>query len=205
LVRLVLAGPDPSSIQDDPEAHEVLAEIRDAYAALSTDLQEAIAVLLLPMSSPDQNALIVNALQRCSDIIVQNSLREGFGLTVTEAMWKQAAVAGSSAAGLRQQIRPELDGCLLEDPEDRSEVARTLAALLRDQRRREAFGRSAQQRVHAQCSGDRWDCDGRRALYSRLALRATWRRRLLLDDLLKPEWPSGRRRFRTGAQVSAAP
>lgn len=148
LARLVMAGPEPASVQDDPEAEEVLAEICATYLKLPAHLQECIAVLLLPMASAKHNALIVNALQRCSDIVVQNSLREGFGLTATEAMWKQAAVVASNAAGLRQQIRPELDGCVVQDPEDREEIARALGGLLQDQRRREALGRSAEHRIH---------------------------------------------------------
>ena len=148
LARLVLAGPDPGAIADDPEAQEVLAEIAEAYARLEPALQEAIVILSLPMSSQKYNALMVNALQRCSDVVAQNSLSEGFGLTVTEAMWKQVVVMGSRAAGLRQQIRPGLDGCLVENPEDPAEIARTLDGLLRDQPKREVLARSAQQRVH---------------------------------------------------------
>jgi trehalose synthase len=94
--------------------------------------------------------LLVNALQRCSDIVVQNSLHEGFGLTVTEAMWKQIAVVGTRAAGIRQQIRPDMDGLLVGRPEDPDEIARTLDTLLRDQPRRETMGRSAEQRVYSE-------------------------------------------------------
>ncbi|MGR4863802.1 glycosyltransferase [Caulobacter sp. LARHSG274] len=148
LARLVLAGPDPGSIADDPEAQEVLAEIGDAYVRLEPDLQEAVVILSLPMGSQKYNALMVNALQRCSDVVVQNSLSEGFGLTATEAMWKQTAVMGSRAVGLRQQIRPGLDGCLVENPEDPAEIAHMLGELLRDQPKREALARSAQQRVY---------------------------------------------------------
>lgn len=145
--RLVLAGPDPASVQDDPEALEVLDEVRAAYLALPPHLQDAVAIVSLPMSSAEQNALMVNALQRCSDVVAQNSLQEGFGLTATEAMWKRTAVMGSRAAGLRQQIRPDVDGCMV-DAEDTGEIARTLAALLTDRHRREALGGCAQQRVH---------------------------------------------------------
>jgi trehalose synthase len=146
--RLVLAGPDPASVQDDPEAQEVLEEIRAAYLALPPHLQEAVAIVSLPMDSAEHNALLVNALQRCSDVVAQNSLQEGFGLTATEAMWKRSAVMGSCAAGLRQQIRPELDGLLVSDPEDAEEIARTLTTLLCDRHQREALGARAQQRVH---------------------------------------------------------
>ncbi|MBS0219414.1 MAG: glycosyltransferase [Proteobacteria bacterium] len=148
LARLVLAGPHPESIEDDPEGKEVLAELCKVYASMKPELQADVAIVVLPMSSKKHNALLVNALQRCSDIVVQNSLQEGFGLTVTEAMWKHAAVMGSHAVGLRQQIRPDLDGYLVTNPEDPREIAARLDDLLRDQRKREMLGRSAQQRVH---------------------------------------------------------
>ena len=148
LVRLVLAGPDPASVDDDPEGKEVLAELCAAYAALPPHLQSDIALIFLPMSSKEANALIVNALQHCSDVVAQNSIQEGFGLTVTEPMWKGAALMASSAVGIRQQIRPGLDGLLVKNPEDPEEIAGALDTLLSDQAKREAFGRSAQQRVY---------------------------------------------------------
>jgi trehalose synthase len=148
MVRLVLAGPDPGSIQDDPEAREVLKEIVGRYRSLTAEQQTDVAIVALPMASPKQNALLVNALQRCSDIVVQNSLQEGFGLTVTEAMWKRAAVLGSMATGLRQQIRPGVEGELVEDPEDPAAIAAALQALLLDEPRRDELGRAAELRVH---------------------------------------------------------
>ena len=148
LVRLVLAGPDPASVDDDPEGKEVLSELCGAYTSLAPHLQADIALLSLPMSSKENNALIVNALQCCSDIVVQNSIQEGFGLTVTEPMWKRAALMGSCAVGIRQQIRPDLDGLLIKHPEDPGEIAEGLDALLRDETKRAALGRSARRRVH---------------------------------------------------------
>ena len=82
------------------------------------------------MASLKENALIVNALQRCATLVVQNSLREGFGLTATEAMWKRCAVLASPACGLRQQIRHGVDGHLLTSAEDPEEIADTLELLL---------------------------------------------------------------------------
>jgi trehalose synthase len=148
LVRLVLAGPDPASVDDDPEGKEVLAELCGAYAALPAHIQADIAMISLPMSSKKNNALIVNALQCCSDVVAQNSIQEGFGLTVTEPMWKRAALMGSSAVGIRQQIRPDMDGVLIKNPEDPHEIAKALDGLLSDQAKRDAMGRSARQRVH---------------------------------------------------------
>lgn len=148
LVRLVLAGPDPAAVADDPEAQEVLQELTAAYVALPAALQADIAMISLPMPVRKQNELIVNALQRCSTVVVQNSLQEGFGLTVTEAMWKRAAVLGSRACGIRQQIRDGVDGRLLGSAEDPENVAVHLNALLEDADGRQALGRNAQRRVN---------------------------------------------------------
>jgi trehalose synthase len=103
LVRLVLAGPDPGSIQDDPEAREVLAELTPDYRALPPALQSEVALLTLPMGSAKRNALMVNVLQRCAVVVVQNSLREGFGLTVTEA-------GRASRRGARRRREPRALG-----------------------------------------------------------------------------------------------
>lgn len=148
LVRLVLAGPDPSSIQDDPEAHEVLRSLLATYRSLPKEIRRDVAILTLPMQSRKENALIVNALQRCSTVVVQNSLEEGFGLTVTEAMWKRLPVIGSSASGLQMQIRNGIDGLLTSNPRDPAEIARNLDALLADERMRDTMGSSGQRRVY---------------------------------------------------------
>jgi trehalose synthase len=149
LVRLVLAGPDPSSIQDDPEGLNVLKSLRNRYVQLEPDVRDDIALLALPMGSRKANALMVNALQSCSDIVAQNSLREGFGLTVTEAMWKRTPVLGSSRAfGVRLQVRDGIDGVLVSDPEDPEEIAEAMHGLLADEDRLETMGNNAQRRVY---------------------------------------------------------
>ena len=91
---------------------------------------------------------MVNALQRCSSVVVQNSLQEGFGLTVTEAMWKQRGVLGSRACGIRQQIRDGMDGRLIPDSEDPAGIAELLEAMLGDLPGRTRLGQTAQRRVH---------------------------------------------------------
>jgi trehalose synthase len=100
------------------------------------------------MASRKQNALTVNALQRCSTIIVQNSLREGFGLTATEAMWKGVCVVGTRACGLRQQIRGGIDGVLIQDPSDPDEIARRIDDILEDVPKRNYMAGNGRQRVH---------------------------------------------------------
>ncbi|HET9441116.1 MAG TPA: glycosyltransferase [Longimicrobiales bacterium] len=151
IVRLVLAGADPDSIADDPEAHAVFAELRAKYCALSPEVQQDIAIIALPIESRKNNALMVNALQRAADIIVQNSLREGFGLTVAEGMWKRSAVLGSAAAcGVRLQVRDGMDGRLINNPENVSELTEAMVEMLADPTRLEEYGRNAQYRVHDQ-------------------------------------------------------
>ncbi len=148
LLRLVLAGPDPASVADDPEGAGVLDELIAAYRRLPARLQGDVALLALPMESRKANALMVNALQRCSTVVVQNSLKEGFGLTATEAMWKGVPVVGTRASGLRRQIRSGIDGMLIQDPTDPDEVARRLDAVLSDAPKRDRLAASAQRRVH---------------------------------------------------------
>ncbi|MDJ0849041.1 MAG: glycosyltransferase [Myxococcota bacterium] len=147
-VRLVMAGPDPAAVADDPEAQDVLRDLIEKYQRLPHWLQEDVALVSLPMGSREENALMVNALQHSSSVVVQNSLREGFGLTVTEAMWKQRSVLGSRACGVRAQIRDGVDGHLIPNSEDPQQIADLLDATLDDLPGRLRSGRSAQRRVH---------------------------------------------------------
>jgi trehalose synthase len=148
LSRLVLAGPDPEGVADDPEGQAVFDELREAYRALEPALQADVALIVLPMGSRKENALAVNALQRCATVVVQNSLREGFGLTATEAMWKRQAVLATHAVGLRHQIRDTIDGRLTRDPNDPLEIATHLRELLVNPRERFELGRNAHRRVN---------------------------------------------------------
>ncbi len=147
LVRMVLAGPDPSAIQDDPEGLEVFRELCSKWAALPERIQKDVVLLVLPMASRAVNALMVNALQRCSSVIVQNSIQEGFGLTVTEGMWKKNPILGTQAVGIRNQVRDGVDGRLVRDPQDVSEVAHVLDELLADPAMRSKMAYSGQRRV----------------------------------------------------------
>jgi trehalose synthase len=149
LARLVLAGPDPTSVADDPEGREVLDELAEAYLNLDPAIQDDVALVTLPLQIREENALMVNALQRASTIIVQNSLREGFGLTVTEAMWKRIPILSNSrACGPRHQVRDTLDGRLIDDPESTEALAAAMDQMLGDPRQCERWGASGQRRVH---------------------------------------------------------
>ena len=104
-LQLVLAG---GGATDDPEGEKVLDEVRKA-----AEDEEDVHVLLLP---PDAHRTI-NALQRASDIVLQKSIKEGFGLTVTEAMWKGKPVIGGDTGGIRLQVVDHFTGFRVRSPE----------------------------------------------------------------------------------------
>jgi len=104
-VQLVLAG---GGATDDPEGKEILDEVREA-AGEDPDVH----VLLLP---PDAHRT-VNALQRLADVIIQKSTREGFGLTVTEGLWKGKPVIGGDVGGIQLQVINDYTGYLVNTPE----------------------------------------------------------------------------------------
>jgi trehalose synthase len=91
-----------------------------------------------------EDSILVNALQRRAAVIVQKSIREGFGLTVTEAMWKGAAVVGGNVGGIRMQIRDGVNGFLVSSVEETAD--RTLR-LLKDARLRRRMGARAKETV----------------------------------------------------------
>ena len=103
--QLILVGGEAT---DDPEGPEILARVKEAAAG-----DPDISVLLLPSDSHYE----INALQHAADVIVQKSVREGFGLTVTEAMWKGKPVIGGAVGGIVLQIRDYHTGFLVHSPE----------------------------------------------------------------------------------------
>jgi trehalose synthase len=145
--NLVLAGPNVRGVADDPEGPQVWAEVERAWHALPDSLREVVHLAQLPMVDNEENAAMVNALQRHAAIIVQKSLREGFGLTVTEAMWKRRPVVASAVGGIQDQIRDGIDGLLIRDPADRSELARILGGVLADPELARRLGEAGYERV----------------------------------------------------------
>ena len=145
--HLVLAGPAATSVRDDPESEQVLQQVRRAAAALPTGARARLHLACLPMDDLEENAAIVNALQRRADVIVQKSLAEGFGLTVAEAMWKARPVLASRVGGIQDQIAHDRSGLLLDDPGDLAAFGRAIATLLEDHERAARLGREAHRHV----------------------------------------------------------
>ncbi len=131
-IQLVLAG---GGATDDPEGEEVLKEVKEA-AGNDTDIH----ILLLPADAHKT----INALQRASDIILQKSLKEGFGLTVTEAMWKGKPVIGGNTGGIRLQLVNNYTGFLVDTPEG---AALRIQYLLQNPNKMEEIGKNAKEFV----------------------------------------------------------
>jgi trehalose synthase len=145
--HLVYAAPAVEAVSDDPEGEQVMREALAAREALPADARRRIHLATLPMDDPDENAIMVNALQRHARVIVQKSLAEGFGLTVAEAMWKARPVVASRIGGIQEQITDGESGILLDDPHDLQAYGAAVTALLMDRERAEELGRRARERV----------------------------------------------------------
>ena len=131
---------------DDPEGAEVFEEVEAAWHGLPQRVRRRVHLALLPMDEADENAVIVNALQRRADVVVQKSLAEGFGLTVSEAMWKGRPVVASDVGGIQDQIEDGQTGYLVE-PTDLAAFADRVNRLLADPHDAERMGEAAQIRV----------------------------------------------------------
>ena len=127
---LVLVG---NIATDDPEG-------QDVFAGLCQRTEERIRILSV------QDSALVNALQRKAAVVLQKSIREGFGLTVTEAMWKGAAVIGGRTGGIAHQIEDGVNGFLVDSVE---EAADRIVTLLRDRSLASRLGQTRKEAVRA--------------------------------------------------------
>jgi trehalose synthase len=145
--HLVLAGPATEAVADDPEGAEALAEVEAAYRALPDDVRWRVHLARLPMADREENAAMVNALQRGAQIVVQKSLAEGFGLTVAEGMWKGRPMVASAVGGIQDQVVDGETGYLVADPHDLPAFGGAVRRLLADPAHAERMGRAGRQRV----------------------------------------------------------
>jgi trehalose synthase len=131
-LQLALAG---GPADDDPEGAEVLREVLDKVAG-----DDDIKVLMLP---PDAHRTI-NALQRSAIVVLQKSLKEGFGLTVTEALWKSKPVIGGACGGITLQVHDYHTGFLVHSP---AGAAYRIRYLLRYAEKRHRIGQNGHEFV----------------------------------------------------------
>jgi trehalose synthase len=148
--HLMLAAPEVTGVADDPEAGAVLQATLEHWRALPQHLRRRVHLALLPTTDPIENATMVNALQSHARVVVQKSIREGFGLTVTEAMWKARPIVASKVGGIQDQIDDQVHGLLVDDPHDLSAVALAIGNLLNDEVLAERLGGAARTRVLAE-------------------------------------------------------
>lgn len=153
--HLIVAGPSVAAVADDPEGAETLAEAQAAWSELAPDLKDRVHLATLPMDDGDENAAIVNALQRRATVIVQKSLAEGFGLTVAEGMWKGKPVVASRIGGIQDQISDGETGVLVDDPTDLEAYGAAVLGLLQEPDRAERIGAAARERVRDEFLGAR--------------------------------------------------
>lgn len=147
---LVLAGPAVGSVSDDPEQPRVLQAVQERRERLATDVRARVQIAQLPMEDVEENSLIVNALQRRADVVVQKSLAEGFGLTVCEAMWKARPIVASRVGGIEDQIENGKSGILVDDPKNLSAFGDAVADLLQDEPKARRLAEEARRRATAQ-------------------------------------------------------
>jgi trehalose synthase len=143
----MVAGPELGTISDDPEGAEAFAAVRRAWERLSATARRHVHVASLPMEDPLENARLVNALQRHAAVVTQKSVREGFGLTVAEAMWKERPVVATRVGGIQDQILHGESGLLVDDPHDLGGFADAVTTLLQDSKLAVAMGGAARERV----------------------------------------------------------
>jgi trehalose synthase len=153
--HLVLAGPAVTGVADDPEASAVLNDCIVQWRTLPHSERTRVHLACLPMADQDENGAIVNALQRHARVVVQKSLAEGFGLTVTEAMWKGRPIVASAVGGIVDQIRHREHGLLVDDPTDLAAFGNAVSSLLRAPSEAERLGRNARGRALDEYLGDR--------------------------------------------------
>ena len=146
-MHLMLVGQAVSGVSDDPEGSEVLAESLARWQALPATARNRVSLVSVPMDDVRQNATIVNAVQRLATVAVQKSLAEGFGLTVTEALWKGRPMVASAVGGIQDQITSDENGLLIEDPADLDSFGRALRRLASDPGLAGRLGQAARRRV----------------------------------------------------------
>ena len=150
---LMLVGPAVTEVSDDPEGAAVYGECLLQWQGLTAAARARILLVTLPLEDIDENAAMVNALQRHATVIVQKSLAEGFGLTVAEGMWKGRPVIGSAVGGIIDQVA-EGTGILLPDPADLEAFGAAACLLLGDRDQAARMGQAAHAHVRENYLGD---------------------------------------------------
>lgn len=146
-VHLVLAGPESGGVADDPEGAEVYGDVLESWRRMSDASRRRTHLAALPMYDVEENAAMVNAIQRGADLVLQKSIAEGFGLTVSEAMWKRRPLVASRVGGIQDQVLDGETGLLIDDPGDLAAFATAVETILADRELALRMGEAGQRRV----------------------------------------------------------
>ena len=150
---LMLVGPMMSEVTDDPEGALVLAECLAQWRSLPAAARARVLLVTLPLEDVEENAAMVNAIQRHAQVIVQKSIAEGFGLTVAEGMWKGRPVVGSAVGGIMNQIA-DGTGILLPDPADLAAFGSAVRKLLDSPDDARLMGEAGKEHIRENYLGD---------------------------------------------------
>ena len=151
---LMLVGPMMSGVADDPEGALVLAECLAQWRDLPPAARARVLLVTLPLDDVEENAAMVNAIQRHAQVVVQKSLAEGFGLTVAEGMWKGRPVVGSAVGGIVDQVA-DGTGILLPDPADLAAFGSAVRQLLDSPDDARLMGEAGKEYIRQNYVGDR--------------------------------------------------
>ncbi len=144
--RLALVGPSTAEVADDPEGAAVYAECLRLWQSLPDAVRVRAMLISLPLDDVDENAAMVNALQRHATVVTQKKPRRGVRSDRGEAMWKGRPVVRSAVGGIPDQITAGT-GVLLPDPGNLGWFGATVLGLLTDDARRASLGAAARERV----------------------------------------------------------
>ncbi|QWT22122.1 glycosyltransferase [Bacillus sp. NP157] len=145
-LTLVLAGPSPDAVADDIEGRGVLDRVKATLNALPDRFRTRIRAMDLSMADSEANARMVNVLQANARVVVQNSSAEGFGLTITEAMWKSRPVVVRNVGGLAHQVEDGVNGRVVDACQPGA-IAGAVSEVLWSPQVAHRLGRQARERV----------------------------------------------------------
>ncbi|MEZ5096185.1 MAG: hypothetical protein R2731_08660 [Nocardioides sp.] len=152
--HLLLVGPATEGVSDDPEGEEVLAECRERRAGLPDRVRRRVHLVALPMDDVDENAHLVNCLQRWATIAVQKSCG-GLRADRHRGDVEVKPVVASAVGGIQDQITDDVEGVLLDDPTDLAAFGQALVDLFADPARARRLAETAHARVFQDFIGDR--------------------------------------------------
>ena len=140
--------PDPEDIKPDLIGEfDLFEEVAEAWRALPHAVRDKVHLACLPTADVQENAVIVNALQRHATVVAQKSLAEGFGLTAAEAMLKGTPVVASAVGGLIDQVIDGESGLLVRDPYELADFGGAVCRILDDDDLRRRLGEGARKRA----------------------------------------------------------